>query len=770
MRSGWILSFSSTVALLGLEQPAVAKNQPPEFAVLKDTYDRVFSPGWTPDARLSADSKLPKACSAGKAMVQIDYPATSRQSGKAAYVRTNGKKNVSMFRGPDGRYGIAESNGAPGYSVTPASTPVRYQGEAVGCRPKGRGVITFADGSMWVGDVDFARSYGDSLMDFEYSLPMKVGTGMHMAAPGQFYPLHIVEGHATVSEVPGSQGNAYVPAVEFRYSIAMQQAPDQPWRSKTLISGTSYQKVEVHFADGGVIRADFKDNRIVSGTNQQNMPEYTSSKGAVIKASIVEITASEPIFSEVGGVVLLRRTGDLPAGKYAYVPTTEEAAQKRVVASNMFQPDRSAHFRPRVFDTPAMLKDIAFANPKRCDRVPGVPADWKHWWPSCMTQSEPGGPRSEAYSPDGTQYVMFTGKSVKFYAKDGRFVAARSFGGASRMTPVDLDYAVIPTELGSIYYTGPFSGMRPDGEGRCTPKRRSEPEPCVFVAGVRTDDNYLARLDDHNRAVEIAKRKEREQQQQARYEAEQARIRAQRQLAEQERERLRQERRAEIEAENARRNRAAAIAGAFNDVARSMQQSNRAMAASRAEVYRQNSGAGTPRISTLNSAEAEAIYRRSPAAIAKPSPIRQPSPAGTSGNSGTDNRASTVEARSTAEFRAIREKQARDLAELEDRQAQANAERAQAEAQSVAQRERIAAARERDTQAQAVREAEAAAPSGSRGDGKPLNLYLVVKKADAPIPQPTPAPPPSISARKPASKAAPTPSAPINPNATARQM
>jgi hypothetical protein len=339
-----------------------------------------------------------------------------------------------------------------------------------------------------------------------------------------------------------------------------------------------------------------------------------------------------------------------------------------------------------------------------------------------------------------------------FSARDGRRIVARSFGAAPDLTPTGIITARISTELGAVLYDGPFAGLRPEGDGRCkvAGQRDAPTEPCSFVAGIRTDEPFLALLDAKRAADALAAQRRNEQVQQDRlaYAAEQQR---QRDVA------AADERRENLRMQEIRRDRAAgqaAIAGAFESLGSSFAQAQRDLSASQAEVNRINSGGSTsssaPRISQFNSPEAEAIYRASPAAIA------QPPRSTASGQGGAGSRESNGE-RSNAEFREIREQLARELAAIERSQALAVASAAQAQAQVAAERAQITAAREAQERADS---AQSASPSAAPGQGKPLDLYLTVRRE--PTPAPSTAVPVTTTSSAPAPKPAPktTPSEP----------
>ncbi len=787
MRAAWLFAFGSTATLAVTFQPAFAQNHPPEFAALKQIHDTVLSPNWVPTARLaSTNNKLPKTCSQGAATVEINYLPITKKIGKPGYEKLNGKKySMSIFRETDGRYLIMEKGGryvtmekgdADKFLYSNKTTPVRYQGEAFGCKPKGKGVITYADGSLWVGEVESVKNY-DWPVDLKFALPMRKNIGMRMSAREEFYPLEIVKVKTTVTGFTGANSNSQVPALEYTESVASQLSADGPWRAKMPMGGTSYDRVKLRFADGGVLSALFKDGKVVKGSSKDDMPQYLSKTGVRVDAPVSDLTNNEPVFSSIGTLRLTRKVGELPAGGYFYNRSKDEATNKRIMISQILKPENYARFSPNFYDAPEMVKDIAFANPKGCVTVPGIPADWRHWWLDCSVESEEGGARSMAVSPDGKLVASYNGKLVTFAAQDGRYIRAASFGDGPVMTPVGVQFAHIPTELGRVYYTGPFAGMRPDGEGFCAKNKSTEPEPCTFLAGVRNDETYLARLEDHYKAIELAKRQQAEREAQALYEQEQQRIREAQQRAAEEREQRRQERLAEIERANRRAATAAAISGAFNDVARSVAQSNLEM--QNARIRRQS-----PQVYTSDSLEVQRRIRENPSSVAKQTPIYTSSPSGSGatsgsgsglgGNGGNRGGSSPSESRSTAEFRAIREQQARNLAEIENSQMRASAERARSEADAVAYRAQLTATREAEARADAAREAQAAssvpAASKSTNQSKPLDLYLVVKKEEPYVAPPAAVKSTTASAPTAAPKGPPPPpSKPINPNAKARE-
>jgi hypothetical protein len=357
----------------------------------------------------------------------------------------------------------------------------RYRGGWGGCGPAGNGIIEYADGKRYIGQVSSAMSPGTTL---NYTTS---GLGLWQ------YP----NGRSAL--IKGGRG------------LLAFGAPGEWWAEGEFDGQWNAADGAYHAADGSEFRGVLKDGR-PGGKGMWQDPRsglqvggdaLHDEQGVLFKGAI-QLALAAPVALPAGGV--------LPAGRYDYE------------SKDGWRPSAPLPVEALIPAAATLAQPVSRG---ACSVAAKPPEGWRVWWPSCRSGAD--GVEVASYSPDRNHRMVHraTGATLHELEPAAPQRARRTWvaGGFSTSNPPAPYGEAKYYEGDALVFEGRFAGLSPDGAGLCAvPAGEGRGmEPCEFRAGNRVDQ--LHHLRQQRLALQQAQQEQQRRQEAARL-AEQQRIAA----------------------------------------------------------------------------------------------------------------------------------------------------------------------------------------------------------------------------------------------------
>lgn len=408
----------------------------PSFERIAGWAGTLTAPEWTPEVRVEIDEY---SVAQGKARWTIGLTSG------LVDCNTPSKQGVM----------VVEKNGQTRTGLR------RFRGGMGACGPAGHGILEYADGRIYIGEV--ANSTNTAEVSFTYA-----GHGLWIHPDGRRVLVQTAGGVQSVLFAFGGSG-------EWWAQGAMDAQGNAAQGIYTSADGARFEGPLREGRPGGMGTWRFEDKvfRITgSGELRDGRPLLTGPIDVVLHTAVA--------FGD--GVTL-------GAGRYAFDAGAGWAPGAAV---------RGALLRPY-----ADSLGVATSQPD-CPLQVSVPRGWRTWAPSCVRDAQ-GNWTVDAWSPDG-RYVL-TQRSRDGHRID-QGVLVETQGGspltaARSWTAARFEMAGLPEPVGETQYTeggvlrfvGPIAQLAPTGSGFCAlPAEEGEGlEPCQFRAGQRVDELHHLR-------------------------------------------------------------------------------------------------------------------------------------------------------------------------------------------------------------------------------------------------------------------------------------
>ncbi len=445
----------------------------------------------------------------------------------------------------------------------PEESPESYYGDGVNCAPDGYGMLTYRNGTVWIGEV--AEVYHSQYIEkngsekalkkkqsFIAVVPVGVGilrTRDRKKYGGGLIVRSVFKSKADVTQLPMPLQQD--PQLKI-YAIPKTIVPIGRLYETNYAVGLDHAgngQGQLFYADGNRLTALFKNavvapkaigrHYLPNGDQRSGEVAFTGRSGVKLTGIVEETLRNPDPISKV------------PAGKYLFFHSRGEDGDW---VRELIRP----------------LGETLFAGgpkPAHCLEPSFRPADWVTFWPMCRDkgtnkQGKSVPAFSVSFSPNGEQAIweyfgdgagsqddrekwQFFWQQLDSSGKLVRSVAANMLTTAPVFGPVG--FARASDSKGE--FAGEFLGLVPNGPGTCRLWEEKGSEPCFYANGVRTDEIHLARQE--LKALELETKRENE-----RIAAERAAERQRIELVQQNHEinlaeARRQAEQAEIDAENA---------------------------------------------------------------------------------------------------------------------------------------------------------------------------------------------------------------------------
>jgi hypothetical protein len=335
-----------------------------------------------------------------------------------------------------------------------------YRGPSEKCEPKGVGVIQYADGSRWLG---------------------QIGNVGGIAVPNGIGELTHPDGVRNVLE-------ARMQGMDWRMVRGfVAYHPDQDWYVQAEFEpGWRAREGVYRWSDGREFRGPLVDAAPLG------RGRFTGPGGGLVDGEVVR-DGDALRWRGTLTVTLPPGTGFGPAGTYLIEPAPGT--------------ELGAPIAPQRWAPTASTLAAGVDNDRGCPIPPEMPTGWMPWWPACGQDAATGEILIPVYSPDLTfmlTYVVKDGalaRSVLDQLGDLRVTLApvarweALMFRSTRQGFQSLGDIRMFDAAGNFLYQGTFSGLDPDGEGYCgrPAAEGGGVEPCLWRSGQRVDAAHQAR-------------------------------------------------------------------------------------------------------------------------------------------------------------------------------------------------------------------------------------------------------------------------------------